>query len=238
MARAGRSGTRVRCGVWDGGKRIYCCSADTPPLPDQPPAERTSAADPIVILHTFGSSSGRKAVALVQYAAIENAFNNDERQGLLPDDQVMVPVPMFSNTPNARKSVLGLLSHNPDNHVAITDLARAADVLIEGFRPGVMGLDPCYERLSAADRAMARSSPDGASGSVPGPHGRLPRQCGRRLSPWAKRGPQVRTDLPRTRLHRKPGNRRDRRTPIEHGPHPHPRPCFGRQHSRYPDGRR
>ncbi len=60
-----------------------------------PPGERASAADPLIIVYTSGSSSRPKAVPLDHYATIENGFNIGERQGLVPGDRVLVSIPLF-----------------------------------------------------------------------------------------------------------------------------------------------
>lgn len=65
------------------------------PLGELPPGAGASAADTLVVLYTSGSSNRPKAVPLAHYAAIENGFNIGERQGLTPDDRVLVAVPLF-----------------------------------------------------------------------------------------------------------------------------------------------
>ena len=60
-----------------------------------PPGEGASAADPLVILYTSGSSSRPKAVPLDHFGIIENGFNIGERQGLVPGDRVLVSIPLF-----------------------------------------------------------------------------------------------------------------------------------------------
>jgi fatty-acyl-CoA synthase len=60
-----------------------------------PPGEGASARDTLVVLYTSGSSSRPKAVPLQHFAAIENGFNIGERQGLTPDDRVLVSIPLF-----------------------------------------------------------------------------------------------------------------------------------------------
>ena len=64
-------------------------------LPSLAPGEGASAADPIVILYTSGSSNRPKAVPLDHFGTIENGFNIGERQGLVPGDRVLVSVPLF-----------------------------------------------------------------------------------------------------------------------------------------------
>jgi len=75
-----------------------------------PPGEVTSAADPFVILYTSGSSSRPKAVPLLHYAAIENGFNIGERQGLEPEDRVMISIPLFWSY-GAANALPATLSH-------------------------------------------------------------------------------------------------------------------------------
>ena len=73
----------------------YARFAEGPPLGELPPGTSASAADPMVILYTSGSSNRPKAVPLDHYAVIENGFNIGERQGLLPSDRVLVSIPLF-----------------------------------------------------------------------------------------------------------------------------------------------
>ena len=63
--------------------------------------------------------------------------------------------PLFYHTLNAGKSVIRLDLKAEDGKARFLELAREADVLIEGFRPGVMtrlGLD--YDRLSAVNPGL------------------------------------------------------------------------------------
>ena len=64
-------------------------------LPPLAPGEGASAADPVLILYTSGSSSRPKAVPLDHFGIIENGFNIGERQGLTPADRVLVAPPLF-----------------------------------------------------------------------------------------------------------------------------------------------
>ena len=64
-------------------------------MPDLPPGEGASSADPLVVLYTSGSSSRPKAVPLDHGRAIENAFNIGERQGLVSGDRILVSIPLF-----------------------------------------------------------------------------------------------------------------------------------------------
>lgn len=77
------------------GVAAYAEFAHADPLAPLPPGDGPSAADPLVILYTSGSSARPKAVPLDQFAAIENGFNIGERQGLVADDRVLVSVPLF-----------------------------------------------------------------------------------------------------------------------------------------------
>ncbi|MDH3581700.1 MAG: acyl--CoA ligase, partial [Hyphomicrobiales bacterium] len=65
------------------------------PLSTLPPGEGASAADPLVVLYTSGSSNRPKAVPLDHFAAIENGFNIGERQGLVRGDRVLISIPLF-----------------------------------------------------------------------------------------------------------------------------------------------
>ncbi len=60
----------------------------------------------------------------------------DPMRDLGPRDAAGAPV--FHAAVNAGKQVLRLDLKRPDDHAAFLDLVRGADVLIEGFRPGVM----------------------------------------------------------------------------------------------------
>lgn len=59
------------------------------------PGEGASANDDAIILYTSGSTSRPKAIALAHYLVIENGFNIGERQGLRPDDKVLLSPPLF-----------------------------------------------------------------------------------------------------------------------------------------------
>ena len=60
-----------------------------PARPDRP------ADAPFVVLYTSGSSSRPKAVPLVEAIILENGFDIGERQGLRPDDRVLISIPLF-----------------------------------------------------------------------------------------------------------------------------------------------
>jgi fatty-acyl-CoA synthase len=64
-------------------------------LPDLAPGRGASATDVLVVLYTSGSSNTPKAVPLVHCKTIENGFNIGQRQGLVPDDRVLVSIPLF-----------------------------------------------------------------------------------------------------------------------------------------------
>ena len=64
-------------------------SATLTPRPDRP------ADAPFVVLYTSGSSSRPKAVPLVEAIILENGFDIGERQGLRPEDRVMISIPLF-----------------------------------------------------------------------------------------------------------------------------------------------
>ena len=65
------------------------------PLARRAPGEGPSAADDAIILYTSGSTSRPKAIALAHYLVIENGFNIGERQGLGPQDRVLLSPPLF-----------------------------------------------------------------------------------------------------------------------------------------------
>jgi len=65
------------------------------PHPGLAPGDGASAADDAIILYTSGSTSRPKAIALAHYLIIENGFNIGERQGLGPDDKVLLSPPLF-----------------------------------------------------------------------------------------------------------------------------------------------
>ena len=65
------------------------------PIAALAPGAGACAADTMVILYTSGSSNRPKSVPLDHYGIIENGFNIGERQGLRPDDRVLVSIPLF-----------------------------------------------------------------------------------------------------------------------------------------------
>jgi fatty-acyl-CoA synthase len=78
------------------GMTCYDEFARIDPLEALPaPGDGACAADDGIILYTSGSSSRPKAVRMMQYGIIENGFNIGERQGLTPEDRVLVSVPLF-----------------------------------------------------------------------------------------------------------------------------------------------
>jgi fatty-acyl-CoA synthase len=82
----------------DGGDGFadYATARDAaPPLEVMAPGDGASAADPAIILYTSGSTSRPKAIALPHYLLIENGFNIGERQGLTPEDRVLLSPPLF-----------------------------------------------------------------------------------------------------------------------------------------------
>ncbi len=97
------------------------CGGD--PLIHLPPGDGASASDTVVVLYTSGSSSRPKAVPLVHAAAIENAFNIGERQGLGVGDRVLISIPLFWSY-GAVNALPAVLTH-------------AATLVLQGrFEPG------------------------------------------------------------------------------------------------------
>ena len=74
------------------------------------PGVGASARDPLVVLYTSGSSSRPKAVPLDHYGVIENGFNIGERQGLKPEDRVLVSIPLFWSY-GAANAVPAIVTH-------------------------------------------------------------------------------------------------------------------------------
>src|SRR5205085_10751309 len=77
------------------GFEVYSTYGEGESLPNLMPGEGASAADPLVILYTSGSSNRPKAVPLDHLGIIENGFNIGERQGLMPGDRVLVSIALF-----------------------------------------------------------------------------------------------------------------------------------------------
>jgi fatty-acyl-CoA synthase len=100
------------------------------PLAELPPGERASAADPLIIVYTSGSSSRPKAVPLDHFASIENGFNIGERQGLVPGDRVLVSIPLFWSY-GAINALPATLSHGASLVLQSHFEARGALDLIE-----------------------------------------------------------------------------------------------------------
>jgi len=65
------------------------------PHPTLAPGDGAGASDDAIILYTSGSTSRPKAIALAHYLVIENGFNIGERQGLRPEDRVLLSPPLF-----------------------------------------------------------------------------------------------------------------------------------------------
>jgi fatty-acyl-CoA synthase len=81
------------------------------PLSEPPaPGDGARADDPALILYTSGSTSYPKAVPLCHHSIIENGFNIGERQGLTPDDRVLLSPPLFWSYGSAN-AMLATLSH-------------------------------------------------------------------------------------------------------------------------------
>jgi fatty-acyl-CoA synthase len=75
-----------------------------------PPGEGARADDPALILYTSGSTSYPKAVPLLHHHIIENGFNIGERQGLNPEDRVLLSPPLFWSYGSAN-AMLATLGH-------------------------------------------------------------------------------------------------------------------------------
>ena len=63
--------------------------------PTPAPGDGASAADDAIVLYTSGSTSRPKTIALAHYLIVENSFNIGERQGLGPNDRVLLSPPLF-----------------------------------------------------------------------------------------------------------------------------------------------
>lgn len=99
--------------------------------PDLPPGASASAGDILTVLYTSGSSSKPKCVPLTHYAAIENGFNIGERQGLSPDDKVLVSIPLFWSY-GAVNALMATVSHGATLVLQDRFEAGGALDLIEG----------------------------------------------------------------------------------------------------------
>jgi len=74
------------------------------------PGVGASAGDTFVVLYTSGSSNRPKSVPLEHFATIENGFAIGERQGLTPDDRVLISIPLFWSY-GAVNALPAVLSH-------------------------------------------------------------------------------------------------------------------------------
>ncbi len=89
-------GIRVLLIGGDGGFPDYASAREAAsPLPTPVPGEGASASDDAIILYSSGSTSRPKAIPLAHYLVVENGFNIGERQGLGPDDKVLLSPPLF-----------------------------------------------------------------------------------------------------------------------------------------------
>jgi fatty-acyl-CoA synthase len=80
----------------DGGFPEYAAAREAAsPSPTPAPGDGASAGDNAIILYSSGSTSRPKAIALAHYLVVENGFNIGERQGLGPDDKVLLSPPLF-----------------------------------------------------------------------------------------------------------------------------------------------
>jgi fatty-acyl-CoA synthase len=82
-----------------------------PPLAEPlAPGDGARTDDPALILYTSGSTSYPKAVPLTHASIIENGFNIGERQGLTPEDRVLLSPPLFWSYGSAN-AMLAALGH-------------------------------------------------------------------------------------------------------------------------------
>ncbi len=78
-----------------GARPFAAWRAAAGPLEPLAPGDGASAGDVALVVYTSGSTARPKAVPLLHHATIENGFNIGERQGLRPDDRVLVASPLF-----------------------------------------------------------------------------------------------------------------------------------------------
>jgi len=119
------------------------------------PGDGPSAADTLVILYTSGSSDRPKAVPLNQFAAIENGFNIGERQGLVPDDRVLVSIPLFWAY-GAVNALPAVLSHGATLVLQSHFEAAGALELIERYRCTAIYTLPAITNALVAHPAFRR----------------------------------------------------------------------------------
>ena len=93
------------------------------PLAPLPPGLAAGPGDIALIIYTSGSSARPKSVPLLQAGIVENAFNIGERQGLGPNDLVLLSPPLF-------------WSYGSANAMAATFSHGATLVLQSRFEPG------------------------------------------------------------------------------------------------------
>lgn len=79
-------------------------------LPRRSPAAAADATVIMVTIYTSGSSNRPKSVLLSHFAAIENAFNIGERQGLTANDRVLISIPLYCSY-GAVNALPAILSH-------------------------------------------------------------------------------------------------------------------------------
>ena len=139
---------------------------------DDPPPEKCAAepSDTLVILYTSGSSNRPKAVPLAHGAAIENAFNIGARQGLGPEDRVLVSIPLFWSY-GAVNALPAILSHGATMVLQSHFEAGGALDLIERCQCTALYTLPAMTNALVAhpefDRARTRSLRTGVTIGAP-----------------------------------------------------------------------
>ncbi len=134
----------------------YACFKTAAPDPGGDRGDdRPCATDDALILYTSGSTSKPKAVRLAHRALIENGFNIGERQGLGPDDRVLVSVPLFWAYGSAN-ALPATLSHGGTMVLQERFEARGALDLIEQHRCTAIYTLPTMTAAMTAHPAFTR----------------------------------------------------------------------------------